>query len=78
MVRLLAIRTAEAQATICHERKRASGKGKSSNQRLCPVAEWKMSASLDYRVGLQSREHYIHTQKWENSSLGRAKLSLGE
>jgi hypothetical protein len=30
------------------------------------------------RVRLQSRENYIHTQKWEISSLGRAKLSLGK
>lgn len=37
-----------------------------------------MSASLDYWVGLQRGENYIHTQKWEISSLGRAKLSLGE
>lgn len=78
MVKLSAFRTDVAQATICCERKRASGKRKSSNQCLHPITEWKMSASLDYRVGLQSRENYIHTQKWEISSLGRAKLSLGE
>lgn len=78
MVKLLAIRTDAARATICHERKRASGKAKSSNQCPYPITEWKMSASLDYGVGLQSRENYIHTQKWEISSLRRSKLSLGE
>lgn len=78
MVKLWAIRTDAAWAAVCHKRKRSSGKGKSSNQCLHPITESKMSTSLDYRVWLQSRENYIHTQKWEISSLGRAKLSLGK
>lgn len=76
--KLQAIRTDASWATICHERKELLVKENYQTNVLNPITELKMSASLDYRVGLQSRENYIHTQKWEISCLGRAKLSLGE
>ena len=72
MVKLLAIRADVAWATICHERKRASGPKNSSNQCLHPITEWKMAGSLDYRVAFQSRENYIHNQKMGNFFSGKS------